>query len=91
MTFCFPCFVDRKVVFVFSCTVNACISQFQVRPEPPPPLPPPRALPFFGLGWKIPGVGTLELSNPPGWGPKKRANALSSVNTATFFIDCTVE
>ena len=32
MTFCFPCCVDRKVVFVFSCTVNACISQFQVRP-----------------------------------------------------------
>ena len=77
MTFCFPCFVDRKVVFVFSCTVNACISQFQV-PQTPP-LPPP------------PGVGTLELSNSPGWGPKKRANAPSSVNTATFFIDCTVE
>ena len=40
MTFCFPCFVDRKVVFFFSCTVNACISQFQVRPEPPTPSPP---------------------------------------------------
>ena len=90
MTFCFPCFVDRKVVFVFSCTVNACISQFQV-PQTPPLPPPPQALPFFCLGWKIPGVGTLELSNSPGWGPKKRANAPSSVNTATFLIDCTVE
>ena len=31
---------------------------------------------------------TLELS---GWGRKKRANAPSSVNTATFFIDRTVK
>ena len=31
-------------------------------------------------------MGTLELSNPPGWGPKKRANAPSSVNAATLFI-----
>ena len=29
------------------------------------------------LGWQIPGVGTLELSNPPGWGQKQRANAPS--------------
>ena len=33
---------------------------------------------------------TLELSTPPGWGRKKRASAPSSVNTATFFIDHTV-
>ena len=46
---------------------------------------------FFFLGWQIPGVGTLELSNPPGWGRKQRANAPSSVNTTTFFIDRTVE
>ena len=46
---------------------------------------------FFALDGKFPGVGTLELSNPPGWGRKKRANAPSSINTATFFIDCTVE
>ena len=31
-------------------------------------------------------MGTLEQSNPQGWGRKKRANSLSSVNTATFFI-----
>ena len=37
------------------------------------------------------GVGTLELSNPPERGQKKRANAPSSVNTARFFIDRTVE
>ena len=46
---------------------------------------------FFALDGKFPGMGTLELSNPPGWGRKKRANAPSSVNTATFFIDRTVE
>ena len=43
------------------------------------------------LNGKFPGVATLELSNPPGWERKKRVNALSSVNTATFFIDRTVE
>ena len=46
---------------------------------------------FFASDGKFPGVGTLELSNPLGWGRKKRANAPSSVNTATFFIDHTVE
>jgi len=40
------------------------------------------------LDGKFLGVGDLELSNPPGWGRKKRANAPSSVNTATFFIAC---
>ena len=66
-----------------------------IPPAPSPlPLPPqvdPRALAFFALDGKFPGVGALELSNPPGWGRKKRANAPSSVNTATFFIDRTVE
>ena len=52
----------------------------------------PRAFAFFfSLDGKFPGVGTLELSNPPGWGRKKRANAPSFVNTPTFFIDLTVE
>ena len=46
---------------------------------------------FLALDGKLPGMGTLELSNPPGWGRKKRANAPSSVNTATFFIDRIVE
>ena len=58
---------------------HLCISQFHLRPAQPPP---PRA---------APGVGTLELSNPPGWGRKKMANAPSSVNSATFFIDRTVK
>ena len=40
---------------------------------------------FFALDGKFPGVGTLELSNPPGWGGKKRTHAPSSVNTETFF------
>ena len=42
---------------------------------------------FFALDGKFPGVGTPELSNPPGWERKKRSNARSSVNTETFFID----
>ena len=58
---------------------------------PLPPGSPPGISLFFRLGWQIPGVGTLEMSNPSGWGRKKRANVLSSVNTATFFIDGTVE
>ena len=48
----------------------------------------PRCVP---RGSEFPGVGTLELSNPPGWGRGKRANAPSSSSTATFFIDRTVE
>ena len=40
---------------------------------------------------KFPRVRTLELSNSPGWGRKRRANVPSSVNTATFFIDRRVE
>ena len=60
-------------------------------PSAPPPGSPSGIGIFFALDRKFPGVGTLELSNPPGWGREKRANAPSSVNTATFFIDCTVE
>ena len=64
--------------------------------RPPPPLPSrPGCSPgisiYFALDGKFPGVGTLELSNPPAWRRKKRANAPSSVNTTTFFIDRTVE
>ena len=67
-----------------------------IPPAPSPPKPHPTRWPpgsgiFFALDGKFLGVGTFELSNPPGWGRKKRANAPSTVNTATFFIDCTVE
>ena len=59
---------------------------------PAAPSPRPRADPralafFFALDGKFLGVGTLELPNPLGWGRKKKANAPSFVNTATFFID----
>ena len=36
-------------------------------------------------------MGTLELSNPPGWGRKKRANQPQSVSSATIFIVFIVE
>ena len=58
--------------------------------SPPPGLIPWALAWFFALGGTFPGVGTLELSNAPGWGRKERANP-PSVNTATFFIDHTVE
>ena len=61
-----------------------CISQFQLRPAPHPGLTPEKY--FFALDGKLPGAGTLELlSNPPGWERKKRASALSSINTLTSF------
>ena len=44
------------------------------------PGSPPGISLFFALDGKF-----------PGWGRKKRANVLSSVNPATFFIDGTVE
>ena len=52
---------------------------FTVIPAAPSsPRSDPQALAFF-LPWMAnsPGVGTLELSSPPGWGRKKRANASS--------------
>ena len=58
--------------------------------QPPPAGWPPGISFFFALGGKLTGVGTLELSNSPDGGQKKRANAPSSFNTATFFIDRTV-
>lgn len=41
---------------------------------------------FFCLGCQVPGGGDSRTVNSPGWGIKKRANAPSSVNTATLFI-----
>ena len=38
-----------------------------------PPAPSPKQIGisiFFAMDGKFPGVGTLELSNPPGWGRK---------------------
>ena len=64
---------------------HLCISQFHLRPAP-------KGIGiFFALDGKSLGMGNLELSNPPVWGRKKRSNTPSSVNTATVFIDCTVE
>ena len=70
---------------------DASFNSTCAQPPPPPGLTPGIGILFFALDGKFPGVGTLELSNPPGWGRKKTANASSSVNVATFFIDCTVE
>ena len=56
-------------------------------PSPRPGLTPGGIIIFLALDGKFPGVGTLELSNPLGWGRKKRANAPSSVNTNLIVFD----
>ena len=80
-----------------STAINSCnvvfTSEFMHQSIPTPPPPPHPGWPpgisiFFTLDGKFPGVGTLELSNPPGWGRKKRANAPFFVNTATFLPFC---
>ena len=71
-------------LFVYLLQFNGLLN---AQPFLPPPGRPPGISFFFALD----GLGTLELSNVLGWGRKKRANAPSSVNIATFFIDCTVE
>ena len=86
-------FLDCSPIAVF-CELQKLMHQsIPPAPSPPPPLPgwPPSISIFFFLDGKFTGVGALELLNPPGWGRKKRANAPSSVNTATFFIDRTVK
>ena len=65
-------------------------SHFVIDTIMPQSIPPALAF-FFALDGKFPGVGTLELSNPLGWGRKKRTTAPSSVNTATFFINRTAK
>ena len=45
--------------------LNLCISQFQLRPSPPPPQANPRALALFFLGWQIPGGGDERREEMP--------------------------
>ena len=78
---------------LFYASVNSSCAQ---PPSPPPPPPTPLMLIpgitiFFCLGWQIPGVGDPWAVKSLGVGRKKGANAPSSVKTATFFIDRTVE
>ena len=60
-------------------------------PQPPSPGLTPGHKHFFCLAWQIPGDGDFWAVNFFGVETKKRANAPSSVNTKTFFFDCTVE
>ena len=78
-----------KTGFTFLMSV-LWISQFHLRPAPP--RADPRALAFF-MPWMANsrGWGLLSCQTLPGWGRKKRANAPSYVNTATFFIARTVK
>ena len=73
-----PIFKENWIIFIMHQSIPAapCVNGINM---------------FLALDGKFPGVGTLELSNLLGWGRKKRANTPSSVNTATFFIDRTVE
>ena len=76
---------QMSLTSIYNASVNSSCAQS-------PPRTDPWALAFF-LPWMAnsQGMGTLTLSNPPGWGQKKRANAPFSFNNVTFFIDCTVE
>ena len=78
--------VRRRTLLPSRC----CDIMHQSIPPTPRPPPPPGADPhyqfFFALHGKFPGLGTLELSNPRSGGWKKRANAPSSVDTATFSL-----
>ena len=40
--------------------------------SPTPGADPRASAFFFALDGKFPGLGTLELPNPPGWGRKKQ-------------------
>ena len=87
--------VLQSTVIEYIWEVFVSVNSSCAQPPPPPPhththtsgLTPRHWHPgiwiFFALDGKFPGVvGTLELSNPPRRGRKKRANAPSSVNTA---------
>ena len=50
---------------------NNAIMMQSNSPPPPPGLTPGHQH-FFALDGKFPGLGTLELPNPPGWGRKKQ-------------------
>ena len=83
-----------KALLTYSLMMSFCNASVNSScAQPHRPAPPLRAYPralafFFCLDGKFPGVGTLELSRR---GRKRRANAPSFVNTATFFIDLIVE
>ena len=62
---------------------------------PPPPQLTSRALEFFFLDGKFPGMGALKLPNAPWWGRRKRTmpcpqDCTSPSNTAAVFIHCTI-
>ena len=70
--------------------VICCSSYASVNSPSPPGLT--SGISIFCLGWQIPGGGDSWAVKSPGVRTKKlRANALSSVNSATFFSDRTVE
>ena len=83
---------DLKVVkkkttlfsFSFSFLHNASVNSTCAQPPSSPGLTPGHYH-FFCLGWQIPGSGDSSCRIPRGGEEKKRANAPSSVNTATFF------
>ena len=79
----YPTKAEFKLLLYYASVNSSCAQR--------PPGQTPGHQHFFCLEWQIPGLGTLELSNPPGWGREKRAKAPSSVNSATFFIDRIVE
>ena len=72
----FPIWLYKVQERILSCFIIIVIFSLDHAKNPLLPAPPPRP-PGITLDGKSPGVGTLELSNPPGWGQKQRANAPS--------------
>ena len=82
--------VIRASLFYIITSGVLCISQF---PAPSTPRADPRADPralafFFALDGKFPGMGNLELSNPPGWGQN---DGLTPLEKCKFFDDSKVK
>ena len=77
----------KKDHFWFTCVAQKRLCLSSLIPGCAQSLHPRELTFFFCVGWQIPGDGDYL----PRWGGKKRANAPSSDNTATFFIDRTVE
>ena len=78
----------------YHCRADTVMHQsIPAAPSAPPPFsradPPGISIFFFALDGKFPGVGTLELSNPPG--TKKEGKCPVLREHCNIFVDRTVE
>ena len=90
-------FIIWPFFFSHQRNTNASVNSTCAQPPAPPPGWPPGIGIFFALDGKFPGVGTLELSNPPGCGrvfyykllkPTWMLRGAFTEKCALDFIDC---